>query len=226
MPVNPLSISIRARKLGALIRNARHELGKTIEECAQALGVSKEDFEMYELGEKAPSLPETEYLAYYLNLPLEYFLGRQKFSTLDTRSQLKNLDQLMSLRNRVIGAKIRQSRQDRSISLEDLSQQVDIDEGRLEDYELGYVPIPLPELETITSLLDRSPADFIAEHGPVGDWRKKQVALKNIEQLPPELQEFISKPINRPYLELAQRLSEMSVDKLRAVAEGLLEITL
>ena len=86
MPVNPLSISIRARKLGALIRNARQELGKTIEECAEALGVSKEDFEMYELGEKAPSLPETEYLAYYLNLPLEYFLGRQKFSTLETRS--------------------------------------------------------------------------------------------------------------------------------------------
>jgi len=38
--------------------------------------------------------------------------------------------------------------------------------------------------------------------------------------------DFISKPVNRPYLQLAQRLSEMSVEKLRMVAEGLLEITL
>ena len=41
-----------------------------------------------------------------------------------------------------------------------------------------------------------------------------------------ELQGFVCKPINRPYLELAVRLSEMSVEKLRGVAEGLLEITL
>jgi hypothetical protein len=44
--------------------------------------------------------------------------------------------------------------------------------------------------------------------------------------MPSELQSFVVKPINQPYLELAQRLSEMSVEKLRAVAEGLLEITL
>jgi hypothetical protein len=44
-------------------------------------------------------------------------------------------------------------------------------------------------------------------------------------ELSPELQAFVSKPINRPYLELAQRLSEMSVDKLRSVGEGNLEVT-
>ncbi len=60
----------------------------------------------------------------------------------------------------------------------------------------------------------------------MGNWRRQQRATQHIERLPPDLQEFISKPVNRPYLELAQRLSEMSVEKLRAVAEGLLEITL
>jgi hypothetical protein len=44
--------------------------------------------------------------------------------------------------------------------------------------------------------------------------------------LPVELQDFVSKPINRPYLEIAHRLSEMPADQLRAVAEGLLAITL
>jgi len=36
---------------------------------------------------------------------------------------------------------------------------------------------------------------------------------------------FISKPVNLPYLELAMRLSDLSAEKLRGVAEGLLEIT-
>ena len=45
-------------------------------------------------------------------------------------------------------------------------------------------------------------------------------------ELPAELQAFVSQPVNRPYLELAIKLSSMSSDKLRSVAEGLLDITL
>jgi hypothetical protein len=44
-------------------------------------------------------------------------------------------------------------------------------------------------------------------------------------ELPPEIQQFVCKPVNRPYLELAMRLSELNAEKLRAVAEVLLEIT-
>jgi hypothetical protein len=44
--------------------------------------------------------------------------------------------------------------------------------------------------------------------------------------LPPELQAFVSQAVNRPYLELAVKLSSMSSEKLRSVAEGLLDITL
>ncbi len=54
--------------------------------------------------------------------------------------------------------------------------------------------------------------------------RKK--AGQAFTEMPLELQEFILKPVNQPYLELAQKLSQMSVDKMRDVAEGLLDITL
>jgi hypothetical protein len=43
--------------------------------------------------------------------------------------------------------------------------------------------------------------------------------------MPMELREFVSLPVNRPYLELAMKLSGMSRDKLRSVAENLLDIT-
>lgn len=226
MTINPISITIRTKKLGALIRNARRELGHSLEACAQAIEVSAEDFEEFELGEKSPSLPEIEALAYFLNLPLDYFLGRENIAIPSTPSQLKNIEKLMRLRNRVIGAKIRQSRQDANLSLEKMSQQTHIPEDKLVAYELGDLAVPLPELEAITNLLKQSPADFLDERGPVGSWRRQQRAVQQVEQLPADLQEFIGKPVNRPYLELAQRLSEMSVEKLRAVAEGLLEITL
>jgi hypothetical protein len=36
---------------------------------------------------------------------------------------------------------------------------------------------------------------------------------------------FILRPINRSYLDLAIRLSEMKVDELRNIAESILEIT-
>jgi hypothetical protein len=44
--------------------------------------------------------------------------------------------------------------------------------------------------------------------------------------MPVELRQFVAQPVNRPYLELARKLSHMSTEKLRSVAEDLLEITL
>lgn len=226
MATPPIELTIRSKKLGVLLRQARIKLGKSATECAQSIGVSEEDFNQFEFGEKSPSLPEVEALAYFLNIPLEYFLGREDLSSPDQPTGLKNLDKLSLLRNRVIGAKIRKSRYDSGLSLDDLSQRTGISEEKLTAYEFGDESLPLPELETITKVLNQSPLDYLDERGPIGHWRKQRHAVRQIQHFPPDLQEFISKPVNRPYLELAQRLSEMSVDKLRAVAEGLLEITL
>ncbi|MBC8509927.1 MAG: hypothetical protein H8D34_34190, partial [Chloroflexi bacterium] len=83
-----------------------------------------------------------------------------------------------------------------------------------------------PELEHMLKQLNISIDEFRDQTGPVGQWVVQERAIEQFSELPPELQDFVSKPINQPYLELAQRLSEMSVDQLRAVAEGLLDITL
>jgi hypothetical protein len=40
------------------------------------------------------------------------------------------------------------------------------------------------------------------------------------------MRQFILRPINRSYLELAMELSDMEVDKLRTIAESILDITL
>jgi len=74
--------------------------------------------------------------------------------------------------------------------------------------------------------LNMSIDDFRDQNGPIRDWLDQQKMIDDFQKLPPELQTFIVKPINTPYLELAQKLSGMPVDKLRDFAEALLEITL
>jgi hypothetical protein len=53
-----------------------------------------------------------------------------------------------------------------------------------------------------------------------------QAAIQEFLNLSPELRAFVCLPVNRPYIELARNLSQLSTEKLRAVAEGLLDITL
>lgn len=226
MKINPIALTIRAKKLGVLIRDARLATGQGIEECAQALGVTPAQFAGYEDGSRSPSLPELEVLAYYLGVPLDHFWGDKIISKTDKRKGRANLQQIMSLRQRIIGATIRKARLSAGLSLEALAEKTWSSAAQLESYEMGEAPIPMPDLEVISSVLDRPLREFLDSHGPIGAWATEQRAVQDFLALTPDLQSFVSKPINRPYLELAQRLSEMSVDKLRAVAEGILEITL
>ena len=92
-------------------------------------------------------------------------------------------------------------------------------------YETGELPIPLSELELLANVLEIPIEQFYDKHGPIGKWRNQQGTYLKFLDLPPEVQQFVCKPVNRPYLELAMRLSDLSAEKLRAVAEVLLEIT-
>lgn len=225
MTVNPIALTLRAKIIGALIRDARLAAGKSIPDCAGTINIDPQTMEAYELGDQAPSLPELEGLAYYLDVPVEHFWESRTLSAESQERKQPNMPALMMLRNRMVGAMLRQARLEAGLNIPTLSQRTQIPVESLEAFELGQESVPLPQLEVLSGELNRSVREFLDRHGPVGAWTAQQRALKDFLEMPPELQEFVSKPINRPYLELAIRLSEMSVDRLRAVAEGLLEIT-
>jgi len=226
MDNRPIAAVIRSKKLGILIQSARSSAGKSIEECAAALNISNEQMESFEGGEASPSLPELEALAFYLKVPLDYFWGREVIDAIQKEPQVFEKDRLMRLRNRVIGASLRKARLEAGMTSLELANTVSISEEQLNQYELGAESIPLPELELLATNVKGTIRDFQDSRGPIGTWIRQQRVMQHFDDLSPELQDFISKPINRPYLEISQRLSEMSVEKLRVVAEGLLEITL
>ena len=226
MSVNPIAMTIRAKKLGVLIRDARLATHRRIEDCADALKLTPEDFEAFELGERSPSLPVLEVLAYFLGVSIDHFWGEKAISENGTPVLNFDVDQLVGLRQRMIGALLRQAREHAELSSEAVAESVGISPEMLEGCEMGDDELPLPALEAVCSVLGQPIDSFIDKFGPVGVWSNQQESVQEYLKLPEELRAFVTKPINRPYLELAHRLSEMSVDKLRAVGEGILEITL
>lgn len=219
-------LKIRNKKLGLLIFDARKSMRRSIEECADALGVSAEQFQEFENGTRAPSLPQLELLALSLNIPLEHFWGRRSLSESAPQEEaLQEKDRLLLLRNRVIGTNLRLARNNANFSYKEIFEKTGITEEKLKQYESGSLAVPVPELELLCSLLEMPLEKFHDQHGPIGKWRAQQGNVQKFLDLPPDIQQFACKPVNRPYLELAIRLSELSAEKLRAVAEVLLEIT-
>lgn len=218
-------LKIRNKKLGLLIFDARKSTRRTVEECADAIGVSPEQFQEYESGVRAPSLPELELLALYLNVALDHFWGKHALSENAAPDPLEEKERLVLLRNRMIGTNLRLARNSANFTLKELADKTGIPEEQLKRYELGEIPMPVPELEVLALTMDVSIERFYDQHGPIGKWRMRQGSYQKFLELPPDIQSFISKPVNRPYLELAMRLSDLSAEKLRAVAEVLLEIT-
>ena len=223
--MNNAQIIIREKKLGLLIRDARMAERRSIKECADAIGVKPGLFRAYEEGRRSPSLPELETLVYYLKLPITHFWGRETMS--ESSSPVDSLDtaQLIALRQRMIGALLRQERNKINMSIRQLAAHTRINSARLNMYELGDRPISVPELESILSVMGSPIEVFFDLNATVGPWMTSQRAMQKFLDLPEEIQNFVCQPVNRPYLELAMKLSDMSKEKLRSVAEGLLDIT-
>lgn len=223
---NSITYRIRIKKLGVLIKDARLASNKSIEDCARTIGISPNRIEAFEQGKHAPSLPELETLAYYLDVPLTHFWGQQSLSaTRQKKGDISNLQRFVALRTKIVSVLLRKARLDSGLSLNELAKITDIQEQDIESYENGNTPIPLPQLESLARTLNLNIEFFFDTKGIIGEWTRQQKAIQDFEMLPSDLQSFVTKPVNIPYIEIAQRLSGMSVEQLRALAEGLLDIT-
>jgi len=219
------TLQLRGKILGALIRDARLKAEKPIEKTASLIGKSSEDYERYELGTQAISLPELEVLAPYLSITVERLLEKKMTNIVETSAPKGDASARIVLRQRIVGAKLRQKRLENELSFDDLSNQSGIDRQDIEAYELGLEPIPIPVLERICSYLNITTNDLVDQKLADGETSDLRRAFKEFQELPPELQAFVLQPANRPFLNLAMKLCEFPVDRLRAIAEGLLEIT-
>jgi transcriptional regulator with XRE-family HTH domain len=214
---------LRTKMLGAVVRQARTAAGRTLKETAALIGVSSAILASYERGARGISLPELELLGYALQAPLHRFLRPTRNETVKPEV---NPAVLISLRQHYIGAMIRSRRTEVEMSLRDLSKFTGVPGARLSSYEQGERPIPVAELEAISTALNRDLGFFQDARGPVGEWQATQEAFEAFLKMPADLRDFIGSTENEPYLRMAQRLSDIPVEKVRSLGEGFLEITL
>ena len=221
-----IATTIRAKKLGVLLRDAREAAGKSKKDTGEAIGVSGGTIGSMESGRKSPSLPELELLAHFLKVPIEKFYREHIGSATSSATESLHVEHHLSLRDIKIGKKLAAAREKAELTYKDVREKTGITPYRMSKYEDGEAGVPVPELEQLCTLFDFNIYDFVDPTDPIGKWVIEQRAINNFKKLPTELQDFVSQAVNQPYLEIAQRLSVLSTDQLRAVAEGLLEITI
>lgn len=219
-------LTIRSKKIGICLKDKRMKARKSSEDAASALGIPVEKYNAMELGDASPSFPQLETLALLYDVPFDSLIEWQYQDDSRSMVDLSVMNKLVSLREHVVAAYLTKARQDKQMDANSLCQKVGIPLEDLQRYEHAEKPIPYPLLKEIAAELELDLPMLHSPHLTSSKQEEKPTSPpQEFNELPAELVDFINKPINRPYLELAKKLSEMSVDKLRNIAESLLEIT-
>lgn len=224
--MNPQLPETRAQRIGRVLAIQREMNEQPVEEIARYLGISPEDWMKFEVGELSPSLPQLESLANYFHVSLDLLLADLP-AGLTGYGDPSKVAAVLSLRDRVIAVMIKRARLEQNRSQNDLAANLGTDEATIAELESGKISIPLPDLEVICSELGIPVKSLVTGQ----DLQKSQDDKDNPANtekslsLPQDLFDFVSNAANLPYLQLAKKLSEMDANKLRGIAEGLLEIT-
>jgi transcriptional regulator with XRE-family HTH domain len=217
---------VRKRILGVLLRDAREASGHSPEDLSDLLGIPVDEYKRFEMGDHSPTLPQLEVLAYYFNIPIKHFWGANTLAESQKERNIKErVAELTVLRQKVIGARLRQLREQAGLTPVDVANRAGLSTHQIDFIERGQLPVPVTLLERVANAVNSNVDDLMDGHGTVGNWLVAQEQFDEFSALPPELRTFIVRPINRSYLELAIRLSNMKVDQLRTIAESILEIT-
>jgi transcriptional regulator with XRE-family HTH domain len=217
--------TLRARMLGVLIRDARVAAGYRVEDLAAEISVAPETVIDWEFGRSVPSLPQLELAAYILQVPVSHFWGTETLEQQHTQRTIDGYEYVM-LRDHMIGAIIRSTREANGSSLEAVADQIGVEPSLLEAYELGNQPVPMTILVSLSSALSVNLDYFLERNGRVGEFFEVQKSMKIFEMMSDDVREFVSSPANQAYIKVAMSLSTMPTDDLRKFAEGLLDITL
>jgi transcriptional regulator with XRE-family HTH domain len=217
---------IKNRILGVLIKEAREASGQSQNDCADLLGVPLDTYAAYETGQLAPSLPQLELLSFVFNLPIKHFWGADTLASTRKHDEIKErVPELLMLRHKMIGIKVFELREKAGLSRTQVAEKTAMTAEQIEQIEMGNIDLPVSELEFLVRAVQGVLDDLVEDHGPVGNYLQAQKDFEAFVKLPAEMRSFVLKPINRSYIDLAIKLSQMQVDQLRSIAEGILEIT-
>ena len=220
------SIAIRNRIIGTLVRRARLKAAKTQRECAGFIGCSPYAFAQYERGRWGLSLSQLETLAHLFKVPATSLWDDSSIPQDEPAGDAGDPQEMMSLRRKILAVQFRQCRRAGGMTQKGMAQLLGRSAAAIAKYEQGEWDIPLAELEVAAGRCGMALAAFFDDQAlPSGQAETDRQALVRLNELPPEVRDFVLKPTNALYLRIALLLSSMKADSLRQIAETLLDIT-
>lgn len=218
-------VELRKKILGVRIRHARTRAGLNLKEVGKALGLATDSVADMEFGRCDVSLPQLEALALIFNIPVTFFWSDDVIAEPNLTYPTQ---EAMMLRQRIVGALLRQVRTESGRTQEELAGVIGVPTDRISDYEFGKLAIPLQDLEALIQYLKVS-MDYFLDQGIAPHAASRQAPtldeISDYAQLSPEVKNFMSNPANTLYINIAMKLSKLSATTLREMAEGLLEVT-
>jgi transcriptional regulator with XRE-family HTH domain len=216
---------VRNKMLGVLLKDAREANHRKIRDAAESIGMTSSMLSALESGRRSITLPELEALAYTYDVPIRHFLYNAQFLTEEKREPI-HLTRLVTIRQKMISTKLRQLRAEQNLRLGELSKKSGLTVRRIKAYENGNRPIPLSDLESLSSALGVEADSFLEYHGPVGEWELNRESDDQFQKLPSDIRRFAAQPVHEPFVRLAMKMSELPAGRLREIAEAILDITL
>jgi transcriptional regulator with XRE-family HTH domain len=218
------ALALRRKIMSVLILGVRLKAGKTKKDCAAALDMSVSAYSACEDGRRDLSLPELEVLANFLQTPISAFFDKPERLVID-EPELP-YEQIVELRQRIIGALLRKARVEKGQSSQEVGDLLGVSTQRLTEFEFGAKPVPLALLQEWADVLDVPMSYFIDEGvGVIGEQELLRHQFDRFGELPEDVRRFVTHPTNISYLRVAQRLSEMTTAQLRNIAAAILDIT-
>ena len=220
------NIAIRNKIIGVLVKRARVKADKSQQECAQFLDCAPSAYRRYEQGKRGFSLPQLESLALLFDVPVASLWDDAYPLPEKTEVDPLPLDQFMLLRRKILAVRLRQVRQSADLSMREMGKALDCSPYMISQYEQGAREMPLAELELAAERCGQTMAEFMDDEAiPLSPAEQRRRMLERLDELPPDMRDFILNPTNTLYLRIAMLASTMKADQLRLIAETLLDIT-
>lgn len=215
---------LRQKILGLKIRHARTEAGLTLKDVGQAVGIPAALVSEIEFGQREVALPQLEVMALLFKVQISYFWSDEPIEA--GERHLPTVEAIR-LRQRIIGVLLHQARTEAGRSEENLAGLLGVPVTQITAYERGEAEIPFLELEALANYLNVPIEYFIDQGLPFAETNghMSMDELARFSELSKEVREFLANPANLLYINIAMRLSDLSAETLRSLAEGLLEVT-
>ncbi len=205
------------------IKTIRKNKKRSIHDCASILDIPKERYLQFEQGDAALSLPQIEILSVFFGVPIQKIfdgdIPDEEFSSLmvgETKSKY------LSLRHKIIQAKLSLELEHADLDLETLSKKAQIPLEDLAAYETGERNIPLNHLFSISEALQLPVDSFIDQTLLTSEENKRQKAQVEWEpEFPIEPQEAASDG-DQIYDQLLQAIKMIPTEDLARIAKILL----